>query len=196
MSKIFMKKVQTQIKEKIIDSSGRTLGRVASEVAMSSTLVDLATPEFTLPSAAAMSANGSNQATISQASDLNVAYISQTGAANYAAITQTGNNASVPTSMNIWLSRADAVCQIVLRIKIIRQRHFFQRWQSGRHHLRLTPEAVMIRAGVESRSILPWASVERVALDLAESRIEELESELAVLRSRVNELERVVRRAR
>lgn len=38
--------------------------------------------------------------------------------------------------------------------------------------------------------------LERVALDLAESRIEELESELAVLRSRVNELERVVRRAR
>lgn len=38
--------------------------------------------------------------------------------------------------------------------------------------------------------------LERVALDLAEDRIEELESELAVLRSRVDELERVVRRAR
>ena len=42
-----------------------------------------------------------------------------------------------------------------------------------------------------------WAvKLLRVALDLAESRIEELESELAVLRSRVDELERVVRRAR
>lgn len=40
----------------------------------------------------------------------------------------------------------------------------------GRHHLRLTPEAVMIRAGVESRSILPWASVERVALDVPTTR--------------------------
>jgi len=33
--KIFMKNIQTQRKEKIIDSAGRTLGRVASEVAMS-----------------------------------------------------------------------------------------------------------------------------------------------------------------
>ena len=40
----------------------------------------------------------------------------------------------------------------------------------GRHHLRLTPEAVMIRAGVESRSILPWAGVERVVLDVPTTR--------------------------
>ncbi|WP_226533258.1 hypothetical protein [Microbacterium paraoxydans] len=40
----------------------------------------------------------------------------------------------------------------------------------GRNHLRLTPEAVLIRAGVESRGIVPWARIEKVALDVPTTR--------------------------
>lgn len=40
----------------------------------------------------------------------------------------------------------------------------------GRHHLRLTPEAVILREGVESRGILSWADVENIALDVPTTR--------------------------
>ncbi|MFK3679250.1 hypothetical protein ACI2IP_16125 [Microbacterium sp. NPDC090218] len=40
----------------------------------------------------------------------------------------------------------------------------------GRHHLRLTPEAVIIREGVESSSILPWASVQQIMIDVPTTR--------------------------
>lgn len=36
----------------------------------------------------------------------------------------------------------------------------------GRHHLRLTPDAVIIREGVESRGIVPWADVDEIVLDV------------------------------
>lgn len=40
----------------------------------------------------------------------------------------------------------------------------------GRHHLRLTPEAVIIREGTENRGILPWESVEKITLDVPTTR--------------------------
>lgn len=36
----------------------------------------------------------------------------------------------------------------------------------GRNHLRLTPDAVILREGPESRGILSWASLERIELDV------------------------------
>ncbi|KJQ52928.1 hypothetical protein [Microbacterium sp. SA39] len=36
----------------------------------------------------------------------------------------------------------------------------------GRYHLRLTPEAVILREGVENRGILSWPDVESIALDV------------------------------
>lgn len=36
----------------------------------------------------------------------------------------------------------------------------------GRHHLRLTPEALVIREGIENRGIIPWAEVEQITLDV------------------------------
>ncbi|MDQ0645691.1 hypothetical protein [Microbacterium murale] len=40
----------------------------------------------------------------------------------------------------------------------------------GRHHLRLTPDAVIIREGVENRGILSWESLERITLDVPTTR--------------------------
>ncbi|PRB18930.1 hypothetical protein [Microbacterium sp. MYb62] len=40
----------------------------------------------------------------------------------------------------------------------------------GRHHLRLTPDAVIIREGVDNRGIVPWADVEQIALDVPTTR--------------------------
>jgi hypothetical protein len=40
----------------------------------------------------------------------------------------------------------------------------------GRNHLRLTPEAVIVREGVESRGILPWDRVEEIVLDVPTTR--------------------------
>lgn len=40
----------------------------------------------------------------------------------------------------------------------------------GRHHLRLTPEAVLIREGAENRGILQWSSVEKITLDVPMTR--------------------------
>lgn len=40
----------------------------------------------------------------------------------------------------------------------------------GRHHLRLTPDAVIFRDGTENRGIVPWAQVERVLLDVPVTR--------------------------
>jgi len=40
----------------------------------------------------------------------------------------------------------------------------------GRNHLRLTPDAVILREGAESRGILSWASVERIAMDVPTTR--------------------------
>ncbi|WP_311257387.1 hypothetical protein [Microbacterium sp. WCS2018Hpa-9] len=40
----------------------------------------------------------------------------------------------------------------------------------GRHHLRLTPDAVLFREGSENRGIVPWAQVERVLLDVPVTR--------------------------
>lgn len=40
----------------------------------------------------------------------------------------------------------------------------------GRNHLRLTPEAVILREGAESRGILSWASVENIAMDVPTTR--------------------------
>lgn len=40
----------------------------------------------------------------------------------------------------------------------------------GRHHLRLTPDAVIIRAGVENRGILTWESLEGITLDVPTTR--------------------------
>lgn len=40
----------------------------------------------------------------------------------------------------------------------------------GRHHLRLTPEAVLFRDGAENRGIVAWDQVERVLLDVPVTR--------------------------
>lgn len=40
----------------------------------------------------------------------------------------------------------------------------------GRNHLRLTPEAVIIREGVENRGIVPWAHVDEIVLDVPTTR--------------------------
>lgn len=40
----------------------------------------------------------------------------------------------------------------------------------GRSHLRLTPEAVIIREGTESGGVLAWASVEHLSLDVPTTR--------------------------
>jgi hypothetical protein len=40
----------------------------------------------------------------------------------------------------------------------------------GRHHLRLTPDAVIFREGTENRGIVPWSQVDRVLLDLPVTR--------------------------
>jgi hypothetical protein len=40
----------------------------------------------------------------------------------------------------------------------------------GRNHLRLTPEAVIVREGVESRGIFPWDRVEEIVLDVPTTR--------------------------
>lgn len=40
----------------------------------------------------------------------------------------------------------------------------------GKHHLRLTPDAVLFRDGTENRGLVPWAQVERVLLDVPVTR--------------------------
>ncbi|KNY07115.1 hypothetical protein [Microbacterium sp. GCS4] len=40
----------------------------------------------------------------------------------------------------------------------------------GRHHLRLTPDAVVVREGIENRGIIPWDRVERIRLDVPTTR--------------------------
>lgn len=40
----------------------------------------------------------------------------------------------------------------------------------GRHHLRLTPDAVIIREGIENRGIVPWDGLEEIALDVPTTR--------------------------
>ena len=40
----------------------------------------------------------------------------------------------------------------------------------GRHHLRLTPDAVLFRDGAVNRGIVPWGQVERVLLDVPVTR--------------------------
>lgn len=40
----------------------------------------------------------------------------------------------------------------------------------GRSHLRLTPNAVIVREGVESRGILSWESIDEIALDVPTTR--------------------------
>ena len=40
----------------------------------------------------------------------------------------------------------------------------------GRHHLRLTPDAVLFRDGTENRGIVPWGQIERVLLDVPVTR--------------------------
>lgn len=40
----------------------------------------------------------------------------------------------------------------------------------GRHHLRLTPDAVIIRDGVEGRGVLSWDDLERVTLTVPTTR--------------------------
>lgn len=40
----------------------------------------------------------------------------------------------------------------------------------GRHHLRLTPDAVILRDGAEGRGMLAWNDVERVTLDVPTTR--------------------------
>jgi hypothetical protein len=55
---------------------------------------DLSPPELILPPVGSFAIT-SNQASITQASDLNIAYISQTGVGNYALINQSSNNASL-----------------------------------------------------------------------------------------------------
>lgn len=40
----------------------------------------------------------------------------------------------------------------------------------GRHHLRLTPDAVLVREGVENRGIIPWGGVDRIRLDVPTTR--------------------------
>lgn len=40
----------------------------------------------------------------------------------------------------------------------------------GRHHLRLTPDAVVLRNGAENRGIIPWDRVDRIELDVPTTR--------------------------
>lgn len=40
----------------------------------------------------------------------------------------------------------------------------------GRHHLRLTPQAVIIRQGAEGHGIVPWDGVEGIVLDVPTTR--------------------------
>ena len=40
----------------------------------------------------------------------------------------------------------------------------------GRSHLRLTPDAVIVREGVESRGILSWESIDEIVLDVPTTR--------------------------
>lgn len=40
----------------------------------------------------------------------------------------------------------------------------------GRHHLRLTPDAVLVRAGAENRGIILWDRVDRIRLDVPTTR--------------------------
>ena len=40
----------------------------------------------------------------------------------------------------------------------------------GRNHLRLMPEAVLIRDGAESRGIVPWTGLEQMELDVPTTR--------------------------
>lgn len=40
----------------------------------------------------------------------------------------------------------------------------------GRHHLRLTPDAVVLRQGAENRGIILWDQVERIRLDVPTTR--------------------------
>ncbi|MBT2476295.1 hypothetical protein J7E68_17390 [Microbacterium sp. ISL-103] len=40
----------------------------------------------------------------------------------------------------------------------------------GRHHLRLTPDAVLFREGTENRGIVAWEQIERVLLDVPVTR--------------------------
>lgn len=40
----------------------------------------------------------------------------------------------------------------------------------GRHHLRLTPDAVIVREGADNRGIVPWNLVQRIALDVPTTR--------------------------
>lgn len=40
----------------------------------------------------------------------------------------------------------------------------------GRHHLRLTPDAVIIREGVDSQGILAWSGVQEITLDVPTTR--------------------------
>lgn len=40
----------------------------------------------------------------------------------------------------------------------------------GRNHLRLTPDALLIRHGTENRGIIPWSQVQRVILDVPTTR--------------------------
>ncbi|WP_350352403.1 hypothetical protein ABS642_04495 [Microbacterium sp. A8/3-1] len=40
----------------------------------------------------------------------------------------------------------------------------------GRNHLRLTPDAVILREGVDNRGIVPWSSVESILLDVPTTR--------------------------
>lgn len=40
----------------------------------------------------------------------------------------------------------------------------------GRHHLRLTPEAVIVRNGTDNRGMLIWEDVERITLEVPTTR--------------------------
>lgn len=40
----------------------------------------------------------------------------------------------------------------------------------GRNHLRLTPDAVILREGVDNRGIVPWSGVESILLDVPITR--------------------------
>ncbi|WP_091232976.1 hypothetical protein [Microbacterium sp. 3J1] len=40
----------------------------------------------------------------------------------------------------------------------------------GRSHLRLTPDALLIREGTDNRGIIPWTQVQRVVLDVPTTR--------------------------
>jgi hypothetical protein len=40
----------------------------------------------------------------------------------------------------------------------------------GRNHLRLTPDAVVIREGVENRGIVSWADIEAIVMDVPTTR--------------------------